>query len=119
MLKTLILAKTLLKSGGITSGEKGRRRWWLVLLLFVSFGAFGFSVGVMAAGLYDAFAAIGAADALITLALGATSIVIFMFGVFYTVSVMYHADDVPLLLSLPLRPYQILGAKFLTLVVDE
>ena len=54
-----------------------------------------------------------------TLALGATSVVIFMFGIFYTVSVMYHADDVSLLLALPLRPHQILGAKFLTLVVYE
>ncbi len=60
----------------------------------------------------DVFDAAGAADALLTLTLGATSAVIFMFGVFYAVSVMYHADDVPLLMALPLRPYQILAANF-------
>jgi len=119
MLKIFILAKTLLKSGGLLSGEKGRRRWWIVVLLIAAFAAFGFSVGMMALGLYDAFDAAGAADALLTLTLGATSAVIFMFGVFYAVSVMYHADDVPLLMALPLRPYQILGGKFLTLIVYE
>ena len=119
MRKIFLLAITLLKGGGATTDEKGKRRWWLLLVLLIAFGSFAFSVGIMASALYDVLAAAGAADALLTLALGATSVVIFMFGIFYTVSVMYHADDVSLLLALPLRPHQILGAKFLTLVVYE
>lgn len=119
MRKIFILAKTLLKGGGATADEKGRRRWWLLLVLLIAFASFAFSIGFMAFALFDVLAAVGAADALLTLALGATSVVIFMFGVFYTVSVMYHADDVSLLLALPLRPHQILGAKFLTLLVYE
>jgi len=119
MHKMLVLAKTLLKSGGGMTSRKKGRQWWVPLLLAFAFLSFGFSIGMMALGLYEALAPLGAQGAIIPLAMGATSAVIFIFGVFYTVSVMYHADDVPLLLALPLKPWQILGAKFLTLVVYE
>lgn len=119
MRKIFILAKTLLIGGIGAADKKGKRRWWLAIVLLFAFASFAFSIGVLASGLHDVLNMMGAGEALLPLALGATSIVIFMFGIFYTVSVMYHADDVPMLLSLPLRPYQILGAKFLTLVVYE
>jgi ABC-2 type transport system permease protein len=120
MRKVFILAKTLLKSGGgITSARKKGRQWWVPLLLGFAFLSFGFSVGMMALGLYDTLAPVGAEGVILPLAMGATSVVIFIFGIFYTVSVMYHADDVSLLLALPLKPWQILGAKFLNLVVYE
>ncbi|MFA5676301.1 MAG: hypothetical protein WDA65_07220 [Christensenellales bacterium] len=119
MRKIFILAKILLKGGTGAGGKSGKRRWWLPVVLAFAFISFGFSMAFMALGLYDALDIIGAADAVIPLAIGATSVVIFMFGIFYTVSVMYHADDVSLLLALPLKPYQILGAKFLTLLVYE
>jgi ABC-2 type transport system permease protein len=120
MRKVFILAKTLLKSGGgIASARKKGRQWWVPLLLGFAFLSFGFSVGMMALGLYDTLAPVGAQGVILPLAMGATSVVIFIFGIFYTVSVMYHADDVSLLLALPLKPWQILGAKFLNLVVYE
>ena len=120
MRKVFILAKTLLKSGGgIAAARKKGRQWWVPLLLGFAFLSFGFSVGMMALGLYEALAPVGAQGVILPLAMGATSVVIFIFGIFYTVSVMYHADDIPLLLALPLKPWQILGAKFLNLIVYE
>ncbi len=123
MHKILILTKILLKGGGGFTGgsdsKKAKSRWWLIPLLLFAFGSFAFSIVFMTFGLYDFLAPIGAADAIVSLAFGATSLVVFLFGVFYVVSVMYHADDVSLLLGLPLRPYQILGAKFATLVIYE
>jgi len=123
MHKILILTKVLLKAGGYSGDNKDNKkvksRWWLIPLLLFAFGSFAFSVGMMTYGLYDVLAPYGAADTILSLALGATSLVVFVFGVFYVVSVMYHADDVSLLLGLPLRPYQILGAKFITLVIYE
>lgn len=123
MRKILILTKVLLKGGGAFGGSSGdkktKSRWWLIPLLLFAFGSFAFSIVFMTFGLYDLLAPIGAADAIVSLAFGATSLVVFLFGVFYVVSVMYHADDVSLLLGLPLRPYQILGAKFITLVIYE
>jgi len=120
MRKVFVLAKTLLKSSGAAAAnQKQGRRWWVPLALGVAFLMMGFSIGMMALGIYEALVPLGAQGVIMPLAMGATSAVIFIFGVFYTVSVMYHADDVPLLLALPLRPWQILGAKFLTLVVYE
>jgi ABC-2 type transport system permease protein len=120
MRKVFILAKTLLKSSGAAAAnQKQGRRWWVPLVLGFAFLSMGFSIGMMAMEVYDALVPFGAQGVIMPLAMGATCGVIFIFGVFYTVSVMYHADDVPLLLALPLRPWQILGAKFLTLVVYE
>jgi ABC-2 type transport system permease protein len=121
MRKIFTLARTLLKSGGLlNSGKTGSRSKWLVpILLGFMFIVFAFSVGAMTFGLYEALEQFGNATALLPLAFGATSAVIFFFGIFYVISVMYHADDVPLLLYLPLRPWQILGGKFITLVVYE
>lgn len=124
MHKMLTLAMVLLKGGGAlgnagTSGKKGKSRWWIIPLLLFAFGSFAFSVVFMTFGMYDLLSPMGMEDAILSLALGATSVVIFFFGVFYVVSVMYHADDVSILLGLPLRPYQILGAKFITLVIYE
>ena len=120
MRKVFVLAKTLLKSSsGAAANQKQGRRWWVPLVLAIAFMSMGFSVGMMALGIYEALVPMGAQGVIMPLAMGGTSVVTFIFGVFYTVSVMYHADDVPLLLALPLRPWQILGAKFLTLVVYE
>lgn len=119
MRKIWILLKVLLRSGGTFTSNKKGRQWWFWLLLGFVFLILSVSVGFMALGFYEVTAQTGVQRILVPLALGATSAIIFVFGVFYTISVMYHADDVQLMLALPVRPYQILGAKFLTLVVYE
>jgi len=121
MRNTLLLARTLLKSGGLfNNGKLGKgRRWVVPVLLGFAFLSFAGSVGMMTFGLYQALAEYGDPSVLLPLTFGATSAVIFFFGIFYTISVMYHATDISLLLYLPLRPWQILGAKFITLVVYE
>ncbi len=116
------LAGTLLKSGGLLGGgekKNNKGRWLIPIVLGFAFLSFAASVGLMTMGMYEALAPIGQASALLPLAFGATSAVIFIFGIFYVISVMYHADDIPMLLYLPLRPYQILGAKLVTLIVYE
>lgn len=121
MRKMFKLAVVLLKSGGLLNGDAmGKRGKWLVpIMLGFMFIIFAFSIGAMTFGLYDVLEQYGSATALLPLAFGATSAVIFLFGIFYVVSVMYHADDNAQLLYLPVRPWQILGAKFITLVVYE
>ncbi len=119
MRKIWVLLRVLLRSGGTLTSKKKGRQWWFWLLLGFAFLTLAVSVGFMALGFYEVTAQAGAQGMLVPLALGATSVIIFIFGVFYAISVMYHADDVQLLLALPVRPYQILGAKFLTLVIYE
>ncbi len=119
MHKIWVLTKIMLKGGGSSDDKKKKSRVWLVLLLLFAFGSFAFSVMFMTFGLYDLLSTMGSAEAILPLAFGATSMVIFFFGIFYVVSVMYHANDVQIMLGLPLRPYEILGAKLTTLIVYE
>lgn len=120
MRKIFILAKTLLKGGGALSLEKtGKAKYLIPLVLGISFMAFGVSMVLLTFEIYDALAMVGQADIILPLVFGATCIMVFIFGVFYVVSTMYHANDIELLASLPLAPYQMLGAKFVTLVVYE
>ena len=119
MHKIFVLAVTLLKGGGSSGDKRGKRKWLLPIILIVAFGSFAFSMIMMTFELYDVLAVSGVADTILPIAFGATSVMIFFFGVFYVVSSMYHADDIEILKYLPLWPYQILGAKFITLVVYE
>ena len=120
MRKIWVLAITLLKSGlGQSDKKKQRSRWFFPLLLLFAFFSFATSIYAITSELYDVLAAGGVADVILPIAFGATCVVIFVFGIFYVVSTMYHAGDISRMLALPLRPYHILGAKFLTLVAYE
>ena len=120
MRKIFMLAKTLLKGGGaFTAAKKSRVKYLLPFLLLFALAVFGFSMIVLTFEIYDAMAAFGIQDLILPFAFGATCVVVFIFGVFYVISTMYHAKDIELLRSLPLKPFQILGAKFITLVVYE
>lgn len=121
MRKIFKVAMTLLKGGGtfVTQKKRSAVRWILPVVLGVSVIAFGASMVFLTFEAYDTMSVLSMADAIVPLAFGATSVVVFIFGIFYVVSTMYHADDIELLMALPLRPYHILGAKFVTLVVYE
>ena len=121
MRKIFILAKTLLKGGGgiLSNRKKSRSKYVLPLVLGFALVVFGFSMVTLTFGMYDTLSVYELQDIIISFAFGATCAVVFIFGVFYVVSTMYHAADIEMLRSLPLRPYQILGGKFLTLIVYE
>ena len=119
MRKIFLLAKVLLKSGGMFFSKSKRTKWLLPAVLAFAVFSFASSMIMITFDLYDSFSASGVEDMIMPLAFGATSVVVFIFGIFYVVSTMYHANDIELLMYLPLRPYHILGAKFITLVVYE
>ena len=121
MRKIFILAKTLLKGGGglMSNRKKTRSRYILPIVLLFALATFGFSVVSLTFEMYDSLSVYGLQDIIISFAFGATCVVVFIFGVFYVVSTMYHAKDIEMLRSLPLSPYQVLGAKFITLIVYE
>ncbi|MFZ5990120.1 MAG: putative ABC transporter permease subunit [Bacillota bacterium] len=50
--------------------------------------------------------------------LGAQFFLMF-FGVFHILSAFYFSKDMDLLVPLPLKPYQVLGSKFITIMVNE
>ena len=119
MRKVWLLARILLKSGGALLSQNRRYKWVMPVILAATFSGFAFSAVFITFTMYDALAPAGIADIIIPLAFGATSVVIFLFGIFYVISVMYHANDIEMLMYMPIRPLHILSAKFLTLVIYE
>lgn len=123
MSKLLILTRVLLKTS-LSQGEKKRKKtitkWLLILLLIVGLGSsFSFPLGLLFNEMYDLLAKIDQQGVLLTLAVAGVSLAVFIFGIFYVLAVFYFAKDVELLLPLPLKPSQILGAKFITVLVYE
>ncbi|MGE5391217.1 MAG: putative ABC transporter permease subunit [Deltaproteobacteria bacterium] len=68
---------------------------------------------------YDVLAPLGQEGAILTLGLVLVSALVFFFGVFYVVSFFYFATDAESLLALPLRAWQVLGARFCLLLCYE
>ncbi|MBN2557848.1 MAG: hypothetical protein JXB33_03725, partial [Clostridia bacterium] len=68
---------------------------------------------------YNGLEAFGQGDAIIVLGLLMASIVVFIFGIFYTLGSYYMASDVPSYLHMPLKPYEITSARFIMVLVYE
>ncbi|MGE5493848.1 MAG: putative ABC transporter permease subunit [Burkholderiales bacterium] len=120
MRKVLLLVRIFLKSGGgLISGKNKKAKYLLPLVLLFAFGTFAFSMVFFAVEIYNGLAPFNAQNIILPLVFGATSIVIFLFGIFYVISIMYHADDVEQMKYMPLKVYHILGAKFILLVIYE
>ncbi|MFC3773105.1 hypothetical protein [Paenibacillus sp. GCM10012303] len=124
MNKTLALTRILIKNGSgqfSKSGKRGKLPTHILLpiLLAVALLPFASILGGFVAFLYDGLKPIGQEGAVLGLGLSITSFVVFMFGIFYIITVFYFAQDVEHLLPLPLKPSQIVSAKFLTVLLYE
>lgn len=119
--KLLILTKVLLKNGlGIKAdGKKKVRQIAFLLLIALCFIPVISSLIVLISVLYDVLKIVGQEGMILSLGIGITSFVIFFFGVFYIINVFYYSNDVESLLLLPLKPSEIIGAKFLVTVIYE
>ncbi|GAA3399734.1 hypothetical protein ACFFNY_18045 [Paenibacillus hodogayensis] len=121
MNKTIALTRILLKngSGQLTKQGKPLQKVLLGVLLVVVLIPLASAIGSMVSMFYDALNMIGQAGVLLGLGLAIASLVVFMFGIFYVITVFYFAQDVEHLLPLPLKPGQIVTAKFLTVLGYE
>ncbi|NLM33903.1 MAG: hypothetical protein GX206_00515 [Clostridiales bacterium] len=123
MSKLWILTKVLLKTSLSQSEKKGKKgisKIAMLILLVVCFGfSFSIPLGYLFNKLYDPLAALDQQGILLTLAIAGVSLAIFIFGIFYVLAVFYFGKDVEFLLPLPLKPSQILGAKFITVLIYE
>lgn len=121
--KTFVLTKVLLKNGGgIDFGFKRGSKWsWVLMaaffLVFIPIALFAFLelIGL----LYQGLAVIGQESVIISWGLAISSLIIFIFGIFHILSTFYFANDVENFLPLPVKPREIVGAKFFTVVLYE
>lgn len=125
--KVFILTKILLKSGSGTQDKRNKngkstiinRKLLLYLIVGLSFLPLEITIVSMTASIYDALAQIGQQGVILSLGIIAVSFIMFFFGILYVLNVFYFSNDIERLLPLPLKPYQILVAKFFTVVIYE
>lgn len=125
MNKTLLLAKALLRngSGKLFQNKKNKtkipKNVLYIILLAVAFIPVISAISVFISFLYDSLAQVNQEGVILGLGLTATSLVIFIFGIFYVINVFYFSQDIDHLLPLPLRPSQILSGKFIVTILYE
>lgn len=117
--KTLLLAKVLLKNEGFRLKPKNKRGWFILVLMLFAFAPLFILKLEILSRMYSAFGSIGQEGVIISWGLVVNSLAIFIYGIFYVVSVFYFTTDVEFYLPLPIRPRQIVGAKFLVMVLYE
>lgn len=124
MNKLLSLTKVLLKNGGESlfsskNKKKLSKTAILILLIIAVFIPIAVSFVLIASKAYDSLRVIEQQGFIIGLALSVACFVIFFFGIFYTMNTFYFSMDIENLLPLPLKPSEILGAKFIVVLVYE
>lgn len=121
--KTWALTRIMLKNGTGSPSKPGKAgrlpRFFIPVLLAAAFTPIAIAIGNMVSLLYTALAPIGQEGAVLGLGLALAGIVVFMLGIFYVITVFYYAQDIEHLLPLPLKPAQIVTAKFATVLLYE
>lgn len=126
MKKYLILTKILLKAGisNLESQGKKKRKFkikskLLYLFIFICFIPLLFSLFVVGREGYNLLYPIGQEGIVIGLVCAFAGIMTFVFGLSIVISVFYYTSDIEYLLPLPLKPYQIVAAKFTITLLYE
>lgn len=122
MNRFLTLTRTLLK-GSIAPLAAGRfargKTVGLVALITIGVLPLIAAVAMLVSQLYAPLAGIGQQGMILAFGCALTGLLIFIFGIFYVITTYYFAQDVEFLLPLPLKPGQILGAKFTVTLLFE
>ncbi|WP_026477400.1 putative ABC transporter permease subunit [Alkaliphilus transvaalensis] len=119
--KTLTLAKILVKNGegfGIGKG-KGKSSKVMLIILTLSLAPLFVGFTKVLLNIYNLLFTIGQEGTMISWGLAMLSLIIFVFGIVYIISSFYLSTDIENLLHIPLRPKQIVGAKFLVVTFYE
>lgn len=122
-----LLRILLIKSFGISAFKaraKIKRREYLK---FVGIGAafiIGFAPAVyiyckiLSMG-FDFLLPLGQEGAILSLGIVLVSAMVFYFGIFYVINSFYFGEDTEIFLALPLRPWQVIGARFSVVLCYE
>ncbi|OPZ94028.1 MAG: hypothetical protein BWY74_00895 [Firmicutes bacterium ADurb.Bin419] len=119
--KLFLLTKILLKNGFSleSSGKKKARQIAFFVVIAVCFLPVISGMVFFISMLYDALEKIEMQGIILSMGIAVTSFTIFFFGVFYVINVFYYSNDIENLIPFPVRPSEIIGAKFLVTVFYE
>lgn len=119
----LNLTKVLFKnsfSKSINNNKKKKNtQWVLFLIIGLSLLPTMFMFYSIGNEFYDALSMFGQQGLVLVLGFWISAIIVFMFGFFYVINVFYFSSDIENLLSLPLKPSEIIAAKFTVTVIFE
>ncbi|GAA0735227.1 putative ABC transporter permease subunit [Clostridium oceanicum] len=121
MNKLYMLTKILLKnSSGEKSKKKNNRAYSISKLVLPLLGIlFMIPVVNSISKMYDVFANTNQQDVIINAGFSITIVVIFIFSIPYILTTFYFTKDIDVLLPLPFKSYEIVGAKFITVLIYQ
>ena len=99
-------------------GKKRKIKTWMIgLLLLVWLGPMVFAFSEIIKVMYELFETFGQGDAIISIGLLVSSVVVFMFGIFYTIGSYYMSSDIPTYLYMPIKSWELTSARFFIVLV--
>lgn len=121
MNKLLILTKILIKNNDnpFESGFNKKRKLSMIILLTICFLPLALTFAASIISSYDILAKFNLQGMLLASTIASSCIVMIVFGFFYVMSIFYFSKDIDTLLPLPLKPYEILGAKLIVIILFE
>ncbi|MCY6370144.1 putative ABC transporter permease subunit [Clostridium ganghwense] len=125
MSRFIALTKVLLKTSGDFWGNKKSdknsklKSISLKLLLAACFLPLAIMMGEFVSSLYEGLSFINQQGVILSFGFVLVSLVAFFFGIFYVMGTFYFSMDIDNLLPLPFRPSEILGAKFVVVLIYE
>ncbi len=121
-LKALLRLQLIMAWRAFRQNLGGTESKWQVLLVplvLLSFVPFMLGMGAVAFGLYVGGKLIGQGHLVLVFALTAGQLACLIFGIFYVISAFFFSKDVQQLVPLPIRPSEIVVAKFLPILAGE
>ena len=100
-------------------GSKIRSGIFLGLLLIFCLGPLAITGGYLIITMYDVLSQVGMQSIVIQGFTSVAALIIFVFGLANVMAVFYYAGDTERYLSCPVKPTEILSAKFITTVIYE
>jgi ABC-2 type transport system permease protein len=74
---------------------------------------------LLMSGLFVAGAAMHQPEIILTISFLFSQLVILLFGLFFIMGTFYFSQDLESLVSLPLKPYEVIGGKFAVVAINE
>ncbi|MCK5812100.1 MAG: hypothetical protein KAG94_04330 [Clostridiales bacterium] len=117
--KLLKVALIMAFRGDVTKKKQKFKKPLIGLFILIAFLPMVSTFVLLSKELYTALELIGQGNVVIALSLAGGSLVVLLFGMFYTISSYYLAKDIPHYLALPLKPEEIIASRFLTTLLYE
>ncbi|NSW91416.1 MAG: hypothetical protein HPY74_12220 [Firmicutes bacterium] len=89
------------------------------LSILVSLGMLLFLYVLVLNSIYSVGVQLNQPEIVLTTSIIFAQVIVLIFGIFYLMSAFYFSKDVNILVPLPLKPYEVLGSKFVVVMVNE